>query len=59
MNITNDEAMQAGRLCAELEGIIPAIESATEWSESQNSSIQYVVEIFVVLPRMFLFMHQL
>ncbi len=33
--------------------------SPTKWSESQNSSIQYVVEIFVVLPRMFLFMHQL
>ncbi len=28
VSITDDEAMQAGRLCAELEGIIPAIESA-------------------------------
>ncbi len=28
VSITDDEAMQAGRLCAELEGIIPAIESS-------------------------------
>lgn len=28
VSITDDEAMLAGRLCAELEGIIPAIESA-------------------------------
>lgn len=28
VSVTDDEAMQAGRLCAELEGIIPAIESS-------------------------------
>ena len=28
VSITDDEAMQAGRLCSELEGIIPAIETA-------------------------------
>ncbi|TXI15180.1 MAG: tryptophan synthase subunit beta [Pedobacter sp.] len=28
VSITDDEAMQAGKLCAQLEGIIPAIESA-------------------------------
>ncbi len=28
VSITDDEAMQAGKLCAELEGIIPAIETA-------------------------------
>ena len=28
VSITDDEAMQAGRICAELEGIIPAIETA-------------------------------
>lgn len=38
VSITDDEAMEAGRLCAELEGIIPAIESAHALAQLEKMS---------------------